>query len=108
MADINNVQISGRIGTQPDIKYFESGAVKCKISVGVNRWNTKEKKEVVTWIDCAAWAKKAEFIGEYAKQGDMVFISGSLQKDVYKDQNGNKCAFVYVLIDEIKLQGKKQ
>lgn len=108
MSDINGVQLSGRIGTQPEIKYFESGAVKCKISIGVNRWSAKEKKEIVTWLDCQAWGKKAEFVAEYAHSGDMVFIFGSLQKDIYTDTDGKKRAIIYVLIDEIKIMAKKQ
>ena len=108
MADINNITISGRIGTKPDIKYFETGAVKCKLSIGVNRWNKAQKKEEVTWFNAIAWGSKAEFLTEYANQGDMVFISGSLQKDTYKDTNGNDCSAVYILINEIKIATKKE
>lgn len=108
MSDINNVHLSGRIGTQPEIKYFESGAVKCKISIGVNRWSAKDKKEIVAWFDCHAWGKKAEFIAEYAKSGDMVFISGELQKDTYTDAGGKQCSNVFVLVDEVKISTKKE
>lgn len=42
MSDINNVFLTGRIGADPNMKYFESGSVKTSISVGVNRWNKKK------------------------------------------------------------------
>lgn len=43
MSDINNIFISGRIGTDPKLNYFESGAVTCELSVGVGRWNKKKR-----------------------------------------------------------------
>jgi single-strand DNA-binding protein len=106
MSDINTVAVSGRIGTDPKLKYFESGAIKCDISIGVNRWSTKDKKELTTWLNCQIWGKKAEFVGEYGKAGDMVFISGSLQKDVY-EKDGKKCANSYILVEEIRIQNYK-
>jgi len=108
VADINNVFMSGRLGNDPEIKYFESGKKNVKISIGVNKWNKSKESEIVTWFNCVAWGNKAEFIGEYIKKGDMVFVSGSLQKDVYKDENGNQKSNTYILIDEIKTQSKKR
>ncbi len=107
MSDINNVCISGRIGTDPHLKYFESGAVTCELSLGVSRWNKKKEAEEVTWINCRIWGKKAEFVGEYVKKGDYAMVAGSLQKDIYEDSTGRKCANSYVLVDEIKSQKKQ-
>lgn len=108
MSDINNIFISGRIGTDPKIKYFESGAVTCELSVGVGRWNKKKEAEDTTWINCKVWGKKAEYVGEYVKKGDYAFISGSLKKDIYEDSAGRKCANSYILVEEIKTQKKQE
>ena len=107
MSDINNVFLTGRMGTEPEMKYFESGKVKTNISIGVNKWNCKKESEEVTWFDCVAWGKKAEFLGDVAKKGAMVYVSGTLQKDVYKDENGKNCSRTYILIDEVKVNNKK-
>ena len=107
MSDINTICISGRLGEDPKIKYFESGNVKVDLSVGVNRYNSKKQAEEVTWHKAVAWGKKADFIAEVAKSGALVFIQGSLQKDTYQDENGNNRANTYVLIDEIKISNKK-
>ena len=68
MADINQIFITGRLGQEPEIKCFESGAMRVLISVGVNRWNKKAEKEIVTWFNCVAWGKLAEYVGEYIKK----------------------------------------
>lgn len=107
MSDINQIFLSGRLGQDPEMKYFESGAKNVKFSIGVNRWNKKQEQEIVTWFNCIAWGAKAEFIGEYIKKGNMVFISGCLQKEIWKDEQGNQKSNTYILIDEIKTQSKK-
>jgi len=107
MSDINTICISGRLGEDPKVKYFESGSVKVDLSIGVNRYNAKKKDEEVTWHKAIAWGKKAEFIAEVAKTGALVCIQGSLQKDTYQDENGNNRASVYILVEEIKVTNKR-
>lgn len=107
MSDINTICISGRLGEDPKVKYFESGSVKVDLSIGVNRYNAKKKDEEVTWHKAVVWGKKAEFIAEVAKTGALVCIQGSLQKDTYQDENGNNRASVYILVEEIKVTNKR-
>ena len=108
MSDINTICISGRLGEDPAVKYFESGSIKTTLSIGVNRYNGKKQAEEVTWHKAIVWGKKAEFIGEVAKSGALVCIQGSLQKDTYQDENGNNRASVYILVEEIKITNKRQ
>lgn len=42
MSDINTICISGRLGEDPTVKYFESGSIKTTLSIGVNRYNAKK------------------------------------------------------------------
>ena len=42
MGDINTVCISGRLGDDPEVKYFESGSIKVSFSIGVNRYSSKK------------------------------------------------------------------
>lgn len=108
MSDINQIFLTGRLGQDPEVKYFESGTNNAKFSIGVNRWNKKAEKEIVSWIPCVAWGSLAEYVGEYIKKGDFVFISGSLQKETWQDSNGIQKSNTYVLIEQIKTQSKKQ
>jgi len=108
MSDINTVCISGRLGEDPKLKYFESGALKADLSVGVNKYSAKQEKEVVTWHKVTAWGNKAKYISDVAKSGAFVVIQGTLEKDTYQDEAGNNRASVYVLVDEIKIQNKKE
>lgn len=107
MSDINTITLSGRLGGDPEFKYFESGAKTVTISIGVNKWSKKQNQEVVTWHTAKAWGNKAEFIGEVAKKGALVCIQGTLEKDVYQDETGKNVAKTYILINEVKITNKK-
>ena len=43
MSDINTICISGRLGEDPAVKYFETGSIKTTLSIGVNRYNAKNR-----------------------------------------------------------------
>jgi single-strand DNA-binding protein len=45
----NVVVLVGRVGQDPEIKYFESGSVKAKLSVAVNRTFSKEN-QITDWF----------------------------------------------------------
>ena len=34
---LNVVNLVGRVGMDPDVKYFESGTVKCRLTLAVDR-----------------------------------------------------------------------
>lgn len=108
MSDINKVFITGNVGKDAEIRYFESGKVVVNFSVAVNEFAGQTKGIITHWFDCRAWGKKAEFIGEYAKSGCMVMIDGHLGVDSYQAQDGTNRTKVIINVDEIKIIGKKQ
>lgn len=84
---INSVVLVGRVGKDPEMKYFESGKSKTTFSVAVNRWHSAEKKEVADWFFIEFWDKDAERAGEYVKKGRLIAIEGRL--DTWKDKEGD-------------------
>lgn len=107
MSDINNVFISGNVGQNPALKFFDSGKCVCNFSVAVDEWAGQTKGTVTNWFDCRAWGKKAEYIGEYAKSGSLVMVGGRLGVDNYQAQDGTKRSKVYINVEEIKIVDKK-
>lgn len=107
MSDINNVFISGNVGQNPALKFFDSGKCVCNFSVAVDEWAGQTKGTVTNWFDCRAWGKKAEYIGEYAKSGSLVMVSGRLGVDSYTAQDGTKRSKTIINVEEIKIVDKK-
>ena len=78
---MNNINITGRIGSNPEVKKTQSGKSVMQINLAVKR-----DKDVTDWIPVVLWNQSADFIGQYAKKGDLIEVSGRLQSRSYESQ----------------------
>lgn len=99
---MNNVNLVGNIGQDPEMKYFESGKNNVKFSLALNSYNAKTKKEITDWVSCEAWGKTAELIGEYCKKGHKLAVEGCLKTSKWQDEQGNKHSRTFVLINRVE------
>ena len=67
---INIVTLVGRVGGDPDIKYFESGTVKCRLTLAVNR--RSRNSDEPDWFTLELWDKTAEVAGNYVRKGSLI------------------------------------
>ncbi|NCO74934.1 MAG: single-stranded DNA-binding protein [Cyanobacteria bacterium] len=104
---LNIVHLVGRTGTDPEIRYFDSGKVKCRLTLAVNRMNKKEDKP--DWFELEIWGKTAEVAANYAKKGTLIGIQGSLKIDTWSDRNsGEKRSKPVINVDKLDLLGSKR
>ncbi|MCE3234819.1 MAG: hypothetical protein K0Q50_999 [Vampirovibrio sp.] len=103
----NTVVIVGRLGQDPEIKYFESGTVKARFSVAVDRGFSKENK-VTDWFTIEVWGRKAEFVGEWIKKGALVSVTGQLEMSRYTDQAGNQKEWPFIRATDVGFVGSKR
>lgn len=93
MASINKVILIGNLGRDPEVRYTTGGTPVANFSMATtDRWNdpSGEKKERTEWHKIVVWAKQAEFVGNYLKKGNQVYVEGSLQTREWTDRDGNK------------------
>ncbi|MEM8777579.1 MAG: single-stranded DNA-binding protein [Cyanobacteria bacterium P01_G01_bin.49] len=83
-ANINQVNLVGRLGKDPEIRYFESGTVITKLTLAVNRRNRDENPD---WFDIEMWGKTAEIAANYTQKGSLIGIEGELKLDEWQDRN---------------------
>lgn len=80
MADQNLCLFVGRLGKDPEVKYFQSGDAYCNVSIAVSeKWKDKqsgESKENTTWVPLVFTGKPAEILGKYAKKGSQIRVEG--------------------------------
>lgn len=107
MGDINSIYLTGRLGQNPEMKYFESGSVVVNFSIANDEYQGQKKGIKTNWFTCRAWAKTAEYIGEYGKQGSLIFLKGHLTTESYTNTEGQKREKTIVIVDEIKIVDKK-
>lgn len=103
----NSVVIVGRLGQDPEIKYFESGSVKARFSVAVDRGFSKENK-TTDWFSIEVWGRKAEFVGEWIKKGALVSVTGQLEVNRYTDPAGNPKEWPFIRATDVGFVGSKR
>ncbi len=104
---INVVHLIGRVGNDPDMKYFESGSVKCKLTLAVNR--RSKEGEQTDWFNLELWGKTAEVAGNYVRKGKQIAIKGSLKFDSWNDRaTGVNRSSPVIQVDQLDLLGSKR
>lgn len=103
---INSVVIVGRVGQDPDMKYFETGKVKTTFSIAVNRWSKDGDK--TDWFNIELWDKNAEVAGQYVRKGRLVGIEGRLDVSKWTDAEGNKRERHFIRAYNLRLLGGKK
>lgn len=81
---INKIDLVGRVGQEPEIKYFESGAVKANLTLAVK---PPYKSENPMWWDLELWGKQAEVAASYIYTGSTIGIFGELKFELWVDKN---------------------
>ena len=106
---MNTAVIVGRVGRDAEIVYFESGKVRARFSLAVNRWDAKTKSEVTDWFNVDVWDKLAEFAGEYVKKGIQVVVDGRIAQNKWTDKaTGNERESFLIIANAIRLLGSKR
>ena len=105
---MNNICITGRLTSAPEIKKTTSGVSVCSVSVAVDRDYKVNGKKVTDFIPCVFWRGTAEFVGKYFSKGDMIAVVGSLESRKYKDKDGNSRTVWEVKADKVNFCGGKK
>ena len=107
---MNKVELIGRISQDIDVKTSQAGKSYLNFSVAIDRkYKDQSGNKITDFLNCKAFGKTSEFIGQYFSKGDKIALIGSVQVDNYTDQQGNKKSFTYIQVDEVEfVEGKKQ
>jgi len=104
---LNVVTLVGRVGGDPDVKYFESGTVKCSLTLAVNR-RTKNSDQP-DWFNLEIWGKTAQVAADYVRKGSLIGVTGSLKFDRWQDRNtGSNRSKPVIKVDQLDLLGSKR
>ena len=103
-AILNNVNLVGRVGRDPEVKYFDSGSVLTKLSLAVNR---RSKNSDPDWFELELWGKIAEVAANYTHKGSLIGVIGELKIQSWTDRNtGAKRTKPVIKVNNLELLGK--
>ena len=97
--NFNVVTLVGRIGQDPDLKTFESGAFLTKTSLAVNR----KKGEEPDWFSLELWNKQAEVMANFCQKGSLISVQGELKLDEWVAQDGTPRSKVVIKVNKLEL-----
>ena len=73
----------GRLVRDVELKELKGGKQLANFSIAITRAYNKEQTD---FINCVAWGKTAEYLGKYAKKGQLVSVDGELNIDKVNDK----------------------
>lgn len=100
---MNLVILTGRLTRDPELKFGQSGKAYSRFSLAVDRPFQKGEAD---FINCVAFGKTAELIGEYLRKGRKVGVQGRMQMNRY-EVNGEKRTSYDVLVDTVEFLESK-
>jgi single-strand DNA-binding protein len=109
MASINKVTLIGNVGKDPEVRYTQSGAAICNISLATSRsWKDKtsgEKQEETEWHRVVFYDRLAEVVGEWVKKGKTVYVEGRLKTRKWQNKDGQDVYTTEIIANEMQMLG---
>ncbi len=103
--DLNKVQLIGRLGADPEMRYTQQGNAIANFRVASSRtWKKADgqTEEETEWFKVVAWNRLGEVCGEYLHKGSRVYIEGRLKTRSWDDQQtGEKRYMTEVIADDM-------
>jgi single-strand DNA-binding protein len=81
--NLNVINLVGRLGRNPDVKIFDSGASVAKFPLAVKRNRHDSEPD---WFDLTCWGKLAEIVTNYTSKGSLIAVTGEFKLEEWVDQ----------------------
>ena len=106
---LNQVAIHGRLAADPEVRKTGNKKSVLNFAVAVDRDYTDDEGERgVDFLDVVAWGSVADFVEKYFKKGDLIVVTGSLQKRVWEDEDEQKHYVTEIVAQKIYFGGQKR
>jgi single-strand DNA-binding protein len=104
MAANNVVMLIGRVGRDPETRYFETGKAVSKFSLAVSRpGKDKQGNEITDWFQVDVWGKQAELASELVRKGTLLSVVGACHVEEWTDKDGARQKTVKISADHFQL-----
>ena len=111
MASYNKVILMGNLTRDPELRTLPNTQTQvCDFSLAVNRrWKDAggADREEVLFIDCAAFGKTGQTIGESLTKGRPIHIEGRLRFEQWEQEDGQKRSKIRVVVEQFRFVDRK-
>jgi single-strand DNA-binding protein len=106
---LNQAQIIGHLGRDPEVRYLPSGEAVANFSIATTeKWKDKqtgEFKEQTEWHRISAFGKLAEIVERFLQKGSLLYVSGKIVTRKYTDKDGVEKYTTEIRANEMKMLG---
>ena len=95
----------GRLTRDPEVRYTQSGKACAKFTLAIDRRGNGEKQ--ADFIQCVAWEKTAEIIGNHCTKGQKIAVEGRIQTRSYEGNDGAKRYVTEVVVQSMEFCDSK-
>jgi single-strand DNA-binding protein len=110
MPSLNRVQLIGRLGRDPEVRYTPKGVPCTRFSIAVDRvWTGAdgERQTSTEWVNIEAWSKLGETCQKYLRKGRLIYLEGRLQTDRWEDEKGETQHLTKVVASDMQMLDRK-
>jgi single-strand DNA-binding protein len=101
---LNKVQLIGRLGKDPEMRYTANGSALTTFTVATNRtWINGDgtPHEEVEWHSVTAWGTLAETTNQFLVKGRLVYIEGRLQTRAWEGEDGVRHSRTEIIAEDV-------
>ncbi len=86
---INKVELLGRVGTEPEMKYTPNGTAVTQLRLATDRRRSNGETEA-DWHTVICWSKQAEAVNNYVAKGNRIYVAGRLVQNTWQGDDGER------------------
>ncbi len=100
---MNKVFLIGNLTRDPELTETSSGIAICRFAIAVNRnYSGSDGERKTDFFNCTAWRGLGENVARYAKKGNKVAVTGSIELRNYEDSQGVKRTGVDIVAQDVE------
>lgn len=105
---MNKVILLGRLVRDPEVKASQNGKNFTQFCIAVDRPYVKGKDRETDFINCVAFNKTGEFIGNYFNKGQRILIEDGNLRVTSFEKNGEKRFTTNVVVNKVSFVDKAE
>lgn len=100
---MNKVFLIGNLTRDPELSETSGGISVCRFAIAVNRnYAGADGERKTDFFNVTAWRGLGETVARYAKKGNKVAVSGSVELRNYEDSQGVKRTSVDIIAQDVE------
>ena len=99
---MNSCNFTGRLTRMPEVRKTNSGMSVCRFRLAVRRTFKTNGEYLTDFLDFVAWNEKAELVGRYFGQGQLIAVEAEAQTRSYENNRGDRIVAVEFIVNRVE------